>query len=143
MTIIVNSLKSSGVSKSHISNRLSKGDTLEEIVQKIESSFVTDPLGNKYKTYSKMAEAYGIDYHLFMNRLKNGWSLERALSSEKTSNINNSRNSKECVDHLGNVFSTQTKMVEYHGVRQPTFLKRLSLGWTLEEALTGIRKSKG
>ena len=129
-----------GVSKSHISNRLSKGDTLEEIVQKMESTFVTDPLGNKYKTYSKMAEAYGIDYHLFMNRLKNGWSLERALSSEKTSNINNFRNSKECVDHLGNVFPTQTKMVAYYGVRQPTFLKRLSLGWTLEEALTGKRR---
>lgn len=61
---------------------------------------------------------------------------------KKTSNINNSRNSKECVDHLGNVFPTQTKMVDYYDVRQPTFLKRLSLGWALEEALTGKRKKK-
>ena len=33
-------------------------------------------------------------------------------------------------------------MVDYYGVRQPTFLKRLSLGWSLEEALTGKRKKK-
>lgn len=134
--------KDLGVSRSSISNSLSKGYTLEEIAQKIESTFVTDHLGNKYKTYSKMAEAYGVNYPLFMNRIRNGWSLERALVPEKISIINNTRHSKECVDHLGNSFPTQTEMVNYYGVGHSKFLKRMGSGWSLEEALTGKKKER-
>lgn len=132
--------KDLGISKSYLSRHLSKGRSLEKVVEEYEkNSFVTDHLGNKFKDYSKLAEAYGSEYNLLSQRLKRGWSLERALTAKLCTPKENSRNSKECVDHLGNSFTSQTNMAKYHGVALKTLGMRLKRGWTLEEALTGKR----
>lgn len=39
-------------------------------------------------------------------------------------------------DHLGNHFSSQTKMCEYYGIEKSTFYKRIKKGMSLEAALT-------
>ena len=47
------------------------------------------------------------------------------------------RNSRSNVtDHLGNEFSSYTKMLEHWGVYGSTFRYRMENGWSLEEALT-------
>lgn len=39
-------------------------------------------------------------------------------------------------DHLGNQFNSVSEMVKYYGIPRPTYISRIKLGWTLEEALT-------
>lgn len=39
-------------------------------------------------------------------------------------------------DHLGNQFKSVSEMVKYYGIPRPTYISRIKLGWTLEEALT-------
>jgi len=42
--------------------------------------YVTDHLGNKFKTKQEMIEYYGKTRDTVYGRLKAGWSLERALT---------------------------------------------------------------
>lgn len=40
-----------------------------------------DHLGNPFKTMKAMCESYGIPYSTYLRRKKNGWELERILTT--------------------------------------------------------------
>ena len=43
---------------------------------------------------------------------------------------------KECYDHLGNKFSSETIMCKYYGISRCTYRDRLNSGWSIGDALT-------
>lgn len=90
--------KEYGVSFRVITRLLDKGKTAEEITRflskRTKGEFMyEDHLGNKYPTYSKMAEAYGINTRLFATRRNRGWTIEEALT--KPSKVKKNSNSQK------------------------------------------------
>lgn len=49
---------------------------------------------------------------------------------------------RESRDYLGNVYASEAAMCNAYGIIPQTFRRRLKLGWSLEEALTGERKGE-
>ena len=109
--------------------RKSLKDSLEG---EIDRYSIEDHLGNRFKSESDMCKEYGVKYCTYKERLKRGWSLKDSL----TGKIKYKPESKECRDHLGNLFSSQKEMCNYYGVGQTVLAGRMKLGWSLEEALT-------
>ena len=80
--------KEYGVSISVVTRLLNEGKTTEKITyflsKRLEGAFMyEDHLGNKFPSYSKMAEAYGINARLFATRRKRGWTIEEALTGKR------------------------------------------------------------
>ena len=48
---------------------------------------------------------------------------------------------KECVDHLGNIFKSESARAEHYGLPATTIRNRLDRNWTLEQALTVDNKN--
>ena len=93
---------------------------------------VTDHLGNEYGSTLEMCQAYGIRVDTFRYRMKQGSSLEEALTrvpSLITTNI-------PCQDHLGNQYISQTEMARAYGLTKEQFIGRKRSGWDLERILT-------
>lgn len=83
--------KEYGVSISVITRLLNEGKTTEELTyflsKRLEGEFMyEDHLGNKFPSYSKMAEAYGINARLFATRRNRGWTIEEALTGKRKNN---------------------------------------------------------
>lgn len=91
-----------------------------------------DHLGNKYSSMRAMCKAYNIGIVTFKYRIKNGMSLEEAL----TTPLADSTKGKTCKDHLGNEYISLSAMCEAYGVKANTFHSRIKSGMSLEEALT-------
>ncbi len=146
--------KAWGVSDSEVRKRLNRGWTLERalttggydkpleemfLVNKQaqkkkkptkEENFVTDHLGNKYSSQNEMCRAYGINPSTFRARIKKGFSIEKALTSEAEVQ------GQAVVDHLGNEYPSTKAMVKAWGVNETTFACRIKTGKSIEEALT-------
>lgn len=88
-----------------------------------------DHLGKEYDSISEMCRAYKISRSGFKNRIKNGMSLEEALTAPKNYE-------KSVVDHLGNEYTNMNKMCEAYGMDCKTVTQRLERGVSLETALT-------
>lgn len=83
-----------------------------------------------------MAKEYGVTQTSILNHMKGGKTPAEALKHI----LGSETSIKKVSDHLGNSFSSQSKMMEYWKVNYPTFRYRIRQGWSLEEALTGNRK---
>ena len=132
--------KELGISHAHISRYLYKGMSIEEIVEKYNSKYVTDHLGNKFNTRKDMLKHWGISSTSYQDRINRGWSMEKSLATP-TKNI---RRPQEYTDFKGNVFPNATSMAKEYGVSLVTLLKLLDKGNTPEEAtyLLSQRSSK-
>ena len=60
--------------------------------------YITDPYGNKFKTIKEMCSHYNIDYTVYRNRMKSGWTQEEALGIVYK---------KKVTDPFGNSFKTK------------------------------------
>lgn len=90
---------------------------------------VKDHKGNWYPNKIKMCKAYGIDYMLFSERMKRGWSIRQCLETPIEHGC--------CViDHEGNQFHSEEEMADAWGINYSAYTYRRKRGWTLEEALT-------
>ena len=99
---------------------------------------VRDHLGVTYFSAVEMCLYYGVDLNLYYVRLRNGWTLEDALTKDVADIC------KECADHLNNVYPSITAMAVHYGIHEYTLRYRLRNGWSLESALTEtIRISPG
>lgn len=132
--------KDLGISHSHMSKCLSKGMSIDEIVEEYNSKYSTDHLGNKFNTRKDMLKYWGISSSSYQDRINRGWSIEKSLSTP-TKSI---RRPQEYTDFKGNVFPTATSMAKEYGVALVTLLKLLDKGNTPEEAtyLLSQRASK-
>lgn len=103
-----------------------------------------DHKGVEFESFSAMCRHYGKTFSCVHSRLNNGATLEEALTNEyyERPNIVRTFPTKECRDHLGNVYPTQGTMCRAYHIPVTNFLKRLERGWTLEQALTGNKKTE-
>lgn len=88
-----------------------------------------DHLGNKFPSRLAMCKHYGVSYNLFKNRIKNGWSLEAALSPPKERNI-------AMIDHQDIEHVSLRQAAKAYDLNEKTLRQRLQHDWTLEESLT-------
>ena len=78
-----------------------------------------------------MCRHYGIDYHIYSNRKRAGWSIEKILT---TPTLNNGY---ACTDYLGNTYTSIKAMCDFYNINKRTYDQRRKAGWTLKEALIG------
>lgn len=94
-----------------------------------------DHLGNEYHTTRAMCEAWNIDYDLYLARLRNGFSVQKALEkltpSDKDAALYNG-----LVDMNGVKYKTLTAMCQAWGISVKCFVGRIERGWSFEEALS-------
>lgn len=108
----------------------------KETLIRAENRCVIDHLGNKFRSKAELCKYYGIGYGLFEGRIKNGWSLEKALTTK-------TRKSKhKVIDHQGNEFESKKEMAEFYGVPLNRFIERRKKGWGLEKSLSPIVNQK-
>ena len=130
--------KDVGINYSVMYRSLADGITIDEIIKKYKPRRIKDHQGNYFDTTKDMLEYWGIPRRVYNKRLSKGLSLEEALTLPPA----NIRGTRKCKDHLGNEYASKGDMVKAYGVKYHTFAKRLCLGWSLEEALTGKRREK-
>lgn len=94
-----------------------------------------DHLGNEYPTTRAMCEAWNIDYDLYLARLRNGFSVQKALEKltprDKYAALYNG-----LVDINGVEYKTLTAMCQAWGISVKCFVGRIERGWSFEEALS-------
>lgn len=93
---------------------------------------IYDHKGNEYSSVGEMCNAYNIDFAMYGSRIRQGWSLEKTLTTPPEE-IQIGK--KECVDHLGNHFKSQAEMMRHWGVTKDQLRSRIELGWTLQQIL--------
>ena len=123
-----------GIKLSTLKYRLNSGMSLKDALTTEVDTFYSvgccDHLGNKFQSQTKMCEHYGIERRTFEYRIKNGWSLKDALCTNVANEYYNG-----CCDHLGNKFKSREEMCDYYGIKKSTFRYRISIKFTLAEAL--------
>jgi hypothetical protein len=113
----------------------------EQISGQVDKKYI-DHLGNEYLSQKDMCNAYDIDPSTFRDRLKRGWSLEKALTSPitqirlKEDGISRPVKDLTCNDHLGNTYSSFSEMCRAYGKASRTVRDRLKKGCDLQTALT-------
>ena len=119
------------INQSTFNDRIKKGWSMEKALTaplkpgyEISSA---DHLGNKFSSTKEMCECYSISPTVFCDRIKKGWSLEKAL----TTHIGNT-----VTDHLGNKYRSINKLCDYYHITPGIYNRRLEKGWTQEQALT-------
>ena len=71
--------------------------------------------------------------------MESGWDLKDALTTPVEKRSKNAKYIIEnglYIDHWGKAYKTKSEMAEDHGINLHALSKRLSKGWTLEEALS-------
>lgn len=129
-------LKHYGISKDTYRKRLLKGWSLKDILNtptkyNTKAQITYDHLGNEFKSFLKMCQYYNKDFCTVKNRLDKGWSLEDALTKNKTTSRGTTT-----YDHLGNKFDSMLAMCRRYNINYKVVDKRLRDGWELEKALT-------
>lgn len=90
----------------------------------------TDHQGRTFESFEQLARFYAMCPDTLKHRLKNGLSLEQAL----TIPVRRGQH-VQCKDHLGTVYYTFTDMCEHWQVKYSTFISRLNRGLSIEECL--------
>lgn len=122
-----------------VHRRLYRGWSLERALTEKskaeESSVCKDHLGNEYKTFNMMCNAYNKSFGVVQYRLESGYTLEEALTTD-TLIRKAPTNKKESIDHLNNVYPSFKEMCKAYDIKEVTVRYRLNNGWSLERALT-------
>lgn len=142
-TSVVDMCKRWGISNDAYYRRLSRGWSLERtlsspIKEVRKSTSYVDFKGNVFPSVSSLAKEYGVSISVVTRLLNEG------KTTEEVTHFLSKRLRGEFMyeDHLGNKFLSYSKMAEAYGINARLFATRRKRGWTIEEALTGIRKSK-
>lgn len=114
------------------------GFTAEEIVLKHVDSdkrigLRYDHKGNRFLNFQDMLEHYNITAATYYQRIgKLGWTLQETL---ETPIGGSTKITKECLDHLGNKFSSIKEMLQAHNQKKTAFVSRHKRGWTLADSI--------
>lgn len=90
-----------------------------------------DHSGKEYRSERAMLKDYGIGRTNYATRIKNGWSMEKALTTPSEYDSDT-----KVKDHLGQEYNTKIEMCKAYGIEYDTYLKREKKGMPKEEALT-------
>lgn len=128
------------ITRSAYARRKSDGWSLKDIlttpvkVRKSSKSW-KDFKGKRFPSITAMCKEHGVSRSSVTLYMREGLSPGEAIKEM----LSRRDSSSEVEDHLGNKFSSYTKMLEHWGVFGSTFRYRMNNGWSLEEALTGKR----
>lgn len=100
----------------------------------------SDHLGNEYVSIEEMCSAYGIKSSAYWWRITNGWSIEKALTTDKQKP---SFAKKKSIDHLGNEYDSIKEMCAAYGINHKVYWARIKQGWSLKDALTEEKSEVG
>lgn len=89
-----------------------------------------DHKGRAFESFEQLAKHYAMCPDTLKHRLKNGLSLEQAL----TTPVRRGQH-VQCKDHLGTVYYTFFDMCRHWQVKYSTFISRLNSGLSIEECL--------
>ena len=107
-----------------------------------ENHLIQDHLGNTYKSIKEMCRKYNIDYNVYDLRIKNGWDLEKALTTSTRKQIHR-KHSQPVYDYLGKSYANEKAMCKYYNIPWKTFRMRCHYKkWPLEKALSEPVSSK-
>lgn len=108
----------------------SRERALTEPVPKSGATICKDHLDNIFYSMTDMCCHHNIPLGVYRNRIKLGWSIEKALTTPfvKKSNV--------CKDHISNKFKSTTAMCKHYNIDQATYAQRLEKGWSVKKALT-------
>ena len=101
----------------------------------------SDGKGNVFDTVYEMCIFYGITERAYQERIKNGWTIEKTL----TTPVKRIKPTP-CTDHRGRTYASVAQMCQRYGIGYYTYDYRIKHGWTMEEALTtpaGRKKPEG
>ena len=124
--------------------KLHAGESLKEILESTitteeasENSYI-DHVGNRYKSFKDMCDAWQKNSHLVRNRLNYGWSLQDALTIKKNPTRKKTHHILQCkvLDHAGNRYQNFKDMCKAYKLNPFCVRFRLRLGWSLQDALT-------
>ena len=93
-----------------------------------------DHQGRAFESFEQLAKHYAMCPDTLKHRLKNGLSLEQAL----TKPVRRGQHVL-CKDHLGDVYWTFTDMCKRWQVKYSTFIDRFNRGLSIEECLKKSR----
>ena len=96
---------------------------------KRDASWV-DHKGNEYCTKKAMLRAYNMGLSTFNTRIKNGWSLEDALT------IPIREGKIKCKDHKGVTYKSIAEMCRKYNIQVCVYIDRIERGWSVKDALT-------
>lgn len=129
-----------GIPDSTVQNRLYKlGYDIERALTEPTKTQHTigktchDHLGNIYESKATMCCKYGIPRNVFHRRIKEGWSLEKALTTPPSRKNGQGR---VIYDHKGNPYSSVAEMCNAYHIDFAMYGSRIRMGWSLEKALT-------
>lgn len=101
-----------------------------------------DHLGIEHKSKSAMCHAYNIHVNTFDNRIKEGMTLEEALTTpsqkprkKKKKYEQQREKTQKCIDHNGHVHANISEACKQHGITYSAFYERLMKGLCPEDAL--------
>ena len=92
---------------------------------------VTDHTGETHPSIRAMAREHGVSYSVYKRRVKDGWSVEKALTKPV---LHSERH--PVTDHTGKSYDSLAAMARAYGLTHGTLSARLRNGWDLERALT-------
>jgi hypothetical protein len=97
--------------------------------------------GNKFDSIRSACNHYQIKYGTVWQRLKLGWSIEAAFGFE-TAPLKKVHNAKVLNSSIG-MFTSIAEASSETGIGHSTISQRLRLGWSVDEALEVVPRSKG
>jgi hypothetical protein len=87
----------------------------------------TDHLGNTFSTVKEMCTFYNIPESTYRKRKKDGWSLEKILTTKTRK--------KPSTDYKGKQFESEHKMCQFYNIKQSIYRWRIKHGWSQKDAL--------
>ena len=126
-----------GIPRNAYAHRKDLGWSLEAIlttpVRSIRSKDTwVDFNGKAFPSLTAMCKEYGVSRESVSLYMKKGMSPGDAIKGL----LSRRNNKTKVIDHLGNEFTSYSKMLEHWGVFGSTFRYRMENSWSLEEALT-------
>ena len=135
-----------GIPLYSVHNRLKRGRSIEEVFQKGElkrksSSFISiNVSGLKFEQLKDACEYFDLDYQKARYRLRRKWSLEQVFGIDLPP-PNTAKNAPKTYSFRGKKYGNAKTLANEFGISADKFTRRLSQGWSLEEALELVEKN--
>jgi len=105
---------------------------LEEKPQRIGSAKEVVYKGITYPNLKHLAEAFGKNVEMLRRKLRDGQTLDEALTKRVEKRI---RVDAKSIEFNGNFYPSIKMLVDKYQVKSSVFKKRIKRGWTIEQAL--------
>jgi hypothetical protein len=100
-----------------------------------------DHLGNVFESKAAMCDHWHIPRTVFFRRQRQGWSLERSLTTPLDARYQHKTQTRFIKDHKGNIYSCIEEMCKAYNISKKQYLINIRNNCSIEEALTTITET--